>query len=212
MVGRLRNNRVSIIGESSADEWRALIDPLCAGLEIGCQLGGDGYGPSDQTPFYAAGVPVLHFFTGAHEDYHTPSDTTDRINAAGGARIAHLVAALAAELAQRDGLTYQASQAPGPVGDPRGYGASLGTIPDYADTGEGRAGMLLAGVRSGGPAEQAGLQRGDRIVELAGSPVGDIYDLMYVLQSAKPGDSTTVVVERNGERIALPVTFGTSTR
>ena len=211
MVGRLRNNRVSIIGESSADEWRGLIDPLCAALAIGCQLGGDGYGPSDQTPFYAAGVPVLHFFTGAHGDYHKPSDTTDLINAAGGARIAHLVAALAAELAQREALTYQASQAPAPVGDPRGYGASLGTIPDYADDGAG-GGMLLAGVRAGGPADQAGMQRGDRIVELAGETVGDIYDLMYVLQEARPGQETTVVVERGGERLTLPVTFGSSQR
>jgi Tol biopolymer transport system component len=210
MVGRLRNNRVSVLGSDSAEEWDALIQPLCDSLGIGCQLGGDGYGPSDQTPYYAAGVPVVHFFTGSHDDYHKPSDDTGRINAAGGARIAELVADIAQGLTAAEGLTYVASEAPAPMGDARNFGASLGTIPDYTGSPSGRPGMLLSGVRSGGPAEQAGLQRGDRIVELAGREVRDIYDLMYVLQEAKPGDETTVVAERGEIRIELAVTFGSS--
>ncbi|GIT14323.1 MAG: hypothetical protein CM1200mP36_00790 [Gammaproteobacteria bacterium] len=73
-------------------------------MRLGCQLGGDGYGPSDQTPFYAAGVPVLHFFTGAHEEYHKPSDDAHLINASGGVRIANLVAEIAVDLTALDGL------------------------------------------------------------------------------------------------------------
>ena len=98
MVGRLRNNRVSVLGGDSAEEWDDIVLPLCDELRISCQLGGDGYGPSDQTPFYAAGVPVLHFFTGVHDDYHKPSDDVEYINAAGGARIANLVANVAFDL------------------------------------------------------------------------------------------------------------------
>lgn len=90
----------------------------------------------------------------------------------------------------------------------RSFGASLGTIPDYAGTPDGRPGMLLAGVRPDGPADQAGLERGDLIVELAGREVRDVYDLMYVLREAKPGDEATVVVERDGERLTLPIVFG----
>src|SRR5690606_38423481 len=174
-----------------------------------CELsGGDGYGPSDQTPFYAAGVPVLHFFTGAHDDYHRPSDDVEGINAAGGAKIAALAAEVALAVGARsEPLTYVAAATPAPVGDVRSYGASLGTIPDYADQGPG---MLLAGVRPDGPAEQAGLQRGDRIVALAGREVRDIYDLMYVLQQARPGEQATVVVEREGLRFESTVTFGSS--
>ncbi len=209
MVGRMRNNRLSVLGAESAEEWKELVEPACAELGVDCHLGGDGYGPSDQTSFFAVGVPVLHLFTGAHEDYHKPSDDWQEINAAGGARVAALAARLTADLTGRGGrLTYKEATAPAPAGDVRSFGASLGTIPDYAGTPDGRPGMLLAGVRPDGPADQAGLERGDLIVELAGREVRDVYDLMYVLREAKPGDEATVVVERDGERLTLPIVFG----
>jgi S1-C subfamily serine protease len=185
---------------------------VCDELRINCKLGGDGYGPSDQTPFYAAGVPVLHFFTGAHEEYHKPSDDSHLINAAGGARIAQLVADVAFNLTSAEGLTYKESEAPAPAGDVRSYGASLGTIPDYTGAPDDKKGMLLAGVRAGGPADTAGLERGDRIVELAGREIRDIYDLMYVLRESKPGDTVGFVAERGEDRIEGDVTFGQSTR
>ena len=212
MVGRLRNDRLAVLGGASAEEWEAVIQPFCAAYELECELGGDGYGPSDQMSFYAAGVPVLHFFTGAHDDYHKPSDDTASINAAGGVRIAGLVADVALELTTLEGLTYLAAEAPAPLGDVRSYGASLGTIPDYTGSPDNRPGMRLAGVRPGGPADQAGLQRGDWIVELSGREIRDIYDLMYVLREVKPGEQGTVVVERDGERIERPVTYGESAR
>jgi len=212
MVGRLRGNRVSILGGDSAEEWQEIVPPLCEELRIGCQLGGDGYGPSDQTPFYAAGVPVLHFFTGVHDDYHKPSDDTELINAAGGARVANLVAGLAAKLTTIDGITYKESEAPPPQGDVRGYGASMGTIPDYTGAPDNKLGMLLAGVRAGGPADQAGLERGDRVVELLGHQIRDIYDLMYVLRASKPGQEGIVIVERGDETIEAKIVLGKSTR
>jgi Tol biopolymer transport system component len=212
MVGRLRNNRVSVLGGDSAEEWDEIVQPICSDLGVNCQLGGDGYGPSDQTPFYAAGVPVLHFFTGAHDDYHKPSDDVEHINAAGGARIAGLVANIAHELTGVEGLTYKESEAPAPQGDVRGYGASLGTIPDYTGAPDDRPGMVLAGVRAGGPADEAGLLKGDRVVELAGREVRDIYDLMYVLREVRPGEEGNVIVERGDERIESTVIFGKSSR
>ena len=212
MVGRLRNNLVAVLGSESAEEWESMVEPVCEAFTIRCRLGEDGYGPSDQMPFYAAGVPVLHFFTGAHEDYHKPSDDVEHINAGGGVQIANVVADLALDLTLIDGLTYKESEAPAPQGDVRGYGASLGTIPDYVGSPDDRPGMVLAGVRAGGAADQAGMQRGDRVVELAGREVRDIYDLMYVLQDVRPGEQSTVVFERGDERFERPVTFGASTR
>ncbi len=211
MVGRLRGNQLSVLGGETAAEWRQLVPAACARELLGCTLGGDGYGPSDHSPFYAAGVPVLHFFTGAHEDYHKPSDTPDKINAIGGARVAMLVADVAREAAARPArLTYKAAPAPAPAGDVRSYGASLGTVPDYA--GDGRPGVLIGGVRPEGAAERAGMRRGDLLVELAGTPIRDIYDFMYVLQRSKPGDTVKAVVDRGGKRRQLAVTFGASQR
>jgi hypothetical protein len=207
MVGRLRGNRVSVLGGESAAEWGEIVPAACGRERIECALSGDGYGPSDHSPFYAVGVPVLHFFTGPHEDYHKPADDAERINAAGGARVAALVADVAAEIAARpERPTYKSAPAPVAQGDVRSYGASLGTVPDYA--GDGRPGVLLSGVRSGSGAEQGGLRRGDLLVGLGGKEIRDIHDFMYVLQRAKPGEKTTAVVVRDGQKMSLEVTFG----
>lgn len=209
MVGRLRGNDLSVLGAESAEEWSDLIPPACERASLACSLGGDGYGPSDQYPFYAAGVPVLHFFTGVHEDYHKPSDDADKINGEGGVRIAALVADVARGLASRPTrLAYKSLPAPMPLGDTRSRGASLGTVPDYA--GDGRPGVLLSGVRAGSAAEKGGLQRGDLLVELAGTAIRDINDFMYVLRRSKPGETASAVVLRGDERRSFQVTFDVS--
>jgi len=211
MVGRLRGNQVSVLGGESAAEWQQIVPPECDQAGVLCTLSGDGYGPSDHSPFYAAGVPVLHFFTGAHEDYHKPSDDADKINAAGGARVATLVASIAEAVADQPGRpTYKSAPSPAPRGDSRSYGASLGTVPDYA--GDGRPGVLIAGIRAGSAAEAAGIKRGDLLVELSGKEIRDIHDFMFILQRAKPGEKTNAVVIRDGKRVTVEATFGTSRR
>jgi len=213
MVGRLRKNQLQVLGSESAAEWTPLIQEACSHAQVECAASGSGYGPSDHTAFYAAGIPVLHFFTGAHDDYHKPSDDTAAINAAGGAQVASVVAEMTMALASRSAkLTYKASAAPSPMGDVRTHGASLGTVPDYAGPPEGKPGVLLAGVRPGGPADQAGLRRGDIIVRIGTHEVRNVEDLMFVLRSAKPGEKAKVSLERAGKRVELEVTFGQSTR
>lgn len=209
MVGRLRHNRLAVLGSESASEWSELLLPACQRAGLECKLSGDGFGPSDQTPFYAAGVPVLQLFTGSHGDYHKPSDDTAKLNFAGMARIAGLSADLAMTLATREEpLTYRRTQSPEPRGDSRSYGASLGTIPDY--TSEDVVGVLLAGVRPDSPAERAGIRQGDLLVALSGHEIGDIYDFVYVLRQAKPGETAMAAVIRDGRRLELEVTFGAS--
>lgn len=209
MVGRMRENHLSVLGGESAAEWHAIVEPACGEAEIECAISGDGYGPSDHAPFFAAGVPVIHLFTGSHPDYHKPSDDADKINSVGGARIAHLAAAIAlAADTWPEPLTYVSAPAPPPSGDVRAFGASLGTIPDYAGPEDGRPGVLLAGVRADSPAEKGGLQRGDLLVGLADREIRDINDFMFILQSAKPGEAAIAVVERDGERVELEIVFG----
>ena len=116
---------------------------------------------------------------------------------------------MAASPARAIGCQYAAVAAPEPQGDQRSYGASLGTVPDYADD---KPGVLLAGTRPGGPADSSGMERGDRLVELAGHEVRDIYDFMFVLRQSKPGQTVSAVVERGGERLELEITFGQSVR
>jgi S1-C subfamily serine protease len=169
---------------------------------------GGGLGPSDQMPFYAAGVPVVHFFTGSHGDYHKPSDTADKINAAGAGQIATAVATLATEVGERPAaLAFKKLPMPAPEGDVRSFNASLGTVPDYAGPPGGARGVLLAGVRPGGAAEKGGLRRGDILVRLGLHQIGGVEDLMFALNASKPGETVTAVVKRDGQEVRLPVTF-----
>ncbi|MFO0744951.1 MAG: M20/M25/M40 family metallo-hydrolase [Myxococcota bacterium] len=215
MVGRMRENRLQVLGTDTASEWADLVTAACEAARVNCAEAGDGgLGPSDQMPFYLAGSPVLHFFTGTHFDYHKPSDTSDKINAGGAARTAMIVADLATGLATREApLTFKAgANGPAPRGDLRSFNASLGTIPDYGGPGEGKKGVLLAGVRPGGAAEKAGLQKGDILIKLGAHDVGSVEDLMYVLNASKPGETTKAIVVRDGKEATFEVTFQESTR
>lgn len=208
MVGRMRQNRLSVLGAESAAEWGPLVNGACSSARVDCALGGDGYGPSDQTPFYSAGLPVLHFFTGSHSDYHKPSDVAERINAAGAAQVAEIVARVAAGVADREQpLTYRKVPAPAPRGDRRSWGAALGTVPDYGGPPHGEKGMLLSGVRTGGAADLAGMRRGDILIRIGDHSIGGVEDLMYVLESSKPGETVRVVVVREGKQLQLEATF-----
>jgi membrane-associated protease RseP (regulator of RpoE activity) len=212
MVGRLRQNRLTVLGGESAAEWPELVDPACKARKVVCTVNGSGYGPSDHTPFYAAGVPVLHFFSGAHAEYHKPTDDTALVNAAGLAQVALIVGDVAIAVAGRTGkLTLKTSAPPPPRGDMRGYGASLGTVPDYSGPTGGKKGVLLAGIRPGSAADKAGVKRGDILVSIGDHEIRDIEDFMFVLRKSKPGEKSTVTVERDGKRVTLDVTFGQST-
>jgi hypothetical protein len=213
MVGRLRENRLRVLGTDSSDEWPHWVDLACAKWRVDCTTGGDGFGPSDQTPFYAARVPVVHLFTGAHGDYHKPSDTADKINAAGAAQIAEIAGELAALVgAHTARLSLRQTPPPSPRGDVRSFNASLGTIPDYSGPPGGQKGVLLAGVRPGGAAEAGGLLRGDILVKLGSHEIGTVEDLMYVLNSSRPGERVKATVLRGGREVALDVTFQESRR
>ncbi|MBW2258480.1 MAG: M28 family peptidase, partial [Deltaproteobacteria bacterium] len=194
MVGRVRDGALQVLGTDSAPEWEDLLRPhaQAAGLEI--TTGGDGYGPSDQMPFYEKEVPVIHLFSGAHEEYHTPDDDSETLNMEGGDQVAGFLADLVGSLVTADlTLTWRASTTgPTMAGDSRGYGAYLGTIPDYSAMMETEGGVLLSDVRRDGPADRAGIRGGDRIVDMAGVEIQNLYDMTFVLRDNRPGESIEV--------------------
>ncbi len=207
MIGRLRANRLSVLGVATAKEWAGMVQPICARHRVDCVTGGDGYGPSDHSSFTAAGIPVLYFSTGAHSEYHKPSDDTETINAIGGKVVSGLIAELALAVGNLAAApVHQRTPAPLRGGDRRSFGASLGTIPDYSgDTS--KPGLLLSGVRPGGAADMAGIKGGDRILEIGSTKIHSVKDLMYVLQAAKPGSETIARVERGGKTLMVKVVF-----
>jgi hypothetical protein len=166
-------------------------------------LNEDGYGPSDHSSFYAKQVPVLFFWTGNHEDYHKPSDTADKINYEGEARIVEFVANVVGDVDRSDKrptYTVAKSESQGRAG---GFRVYLGTIPNYAETNDG---LKLDGVRDDSPASKAGLKAGDRIVKMAGHEVKNVYDYTYALGEMKAGQEYEVEIVRGSERLTLKIT------
>jgi Tol biopolymer transport system component len=210
MVGRLREGGLSAMGSESATEWQPLLDEIAARLDLTLTSGGDGYGPSDQMPFYQENVPVVHLFTGAHTQYHTPADDVATLNFEGGGQVAGFVEALLGELLTRpERLTYQASSGiPTMTGDSRAYGAYLGSIPDYSTMGAREGGVLLSDTREGSPAHRAGLRGGDVIVEMAGIEIHNLYDMTFVLREHRPGEIISVTALRDGERVSMRAALG----
>jgi Tol biopolymer transport system component len=206
MVGRLNKNSLSILGGESAEEWKSVVPRACEKARVDCHLSGSGYGPSDHSAFYGAGVPVLHFFTGAHSDYHKPSDQASLINGAGVAQIATLTTLLLSDEQQPATLAYRKLPPEEPRGDMRSFNASLGTIPDYAGPPD-QKGVLLSGVRPGSGAQLGGMLRGDVLVQLGTRKIESVHDLMYALNSAKPNQTVKAVVVRDGKNVELKVTY-----
>ncbi|WP_106394057.1 M20/M25/M40 family metallo-hydrolase [Enhygromyxa salina] len=216
MVGRLRDNESLLVnGTGTAQEWPALLERANGGggvakaeteteTEAGegealvgrLRLAGmaDGWGPSDHASFYAEGVPVLHFFTGAHDDYHKPSDDLDKLDSDGAAEVGELAGRIVLGLLERcDPLTYVKVERPS-QGRTK-FRVSLGTMPDY---GRDVDGMGIDGVRDGGPAAAAGLQKGDVIKRIGAREIHNIDDYMACFGELEPGVAVEIEWERDG--------------
>jgi Peptidase family M28/PDZ domain/PA domain len=203
MVGRLRDEKLVVDGAGTSPEWKPLIEAAGQGLGLTLALGGEGFGASDHASFTAVRVPVAFLFTGSHPAYHKPSDTADKINAAGEERVTTLAARLCLAVAEAPArLPFVDAPADPHRGARGGFKVSLGTMPDYAFTGKG---VKLDGVRSDSPASRAGLTRGDVIVKLGGHDVGNIHDYMFALGDLSPGAEVVIEVEREGKRVPLPI-------
>lgn len=210
MVGRLRDDRLMVMGVGTAAEFGGLVERANQnGPRFTLRTSGDGYGPSDHSSFYKRQVPVLALFTGAHADYHKPGDSAEKINAAGLWRVATFATALVESLDARPRPSFQRAKADsstmGRIAGGGGYGAYLGTIPDYMQT---EGGVLLSGVRTASPADSAGLKTGDVIVKFDGVRVDNIYDYTYALRSRKPGQQVRITVKREGNEMELLATLG----
>jgi hypothetical protein len=200
MIGRLREGKVYVSGVDTGEGLEGILRGANAEVGLSLILRGDGYDPSDHTAFLARERPVLFFFTGAHGDYHRPSDTVDKINAAGMRQVLLLARRVVGDLANREAVVAFRKPAAAP---PRsagsrgeGYGPYFGAIPDFGAAGP--PGVLLGGVRAGSPADRAGLRSGDIVVRFAGVTVRALQDLVFALRSQRAGDEVEVTFLRDG--------------
>ncbi|MBI4482673.1 MAG: M28 family peptidase [Acidobacteria bacterium] len=207
MIGRLKEERVYVGGVGSAAEFPSLLEEANRAVQLRLDSFPSGYGFSDYTSFNIKSIPVLFFFSGLHSDYHRPSDTSDKINAAGAVRILQLAYQVGLQLASRpDRLAYVKMEEKSPASQGgTGYGAYFGSVPDFSQDVEG---VRFADIRRGSPADQAGLKPQDVIVEFDGKKIQNLMDFTYVLRSHKPGDEVEVKVLRNGQPLTARVRLG----
>ena len=198
MVGRMQNNKLIVQATGTSPTWGRLLERanVAAGFDLVVQP--DPYQPTDVATFNQAGIASLAFFTGSHADYHKPSDLADRINFEDLDRVVDMAAAVVRSIADTDEAPqFTKVDQPTSRGTVAGLRVTTGTIPDYATEVKG---LLLGGVTGGGPAEQAGLTKGDVIVEIAGQTIANIYDYTYALELLRVDQAVKVVYLRNGER------------
>ncbi|HEY2844770.1 MAG TPA: M20/M25/M40 family metallo-hydrolase [Bryobacteraceae bacterium] len=208
MIGRVRDGNIYLSGTGTGSNFPQLVESLRPEAPIHIDLSEkSGYGASDHSSFTAKGVPVLFFFSGLHGDYHKPSDTADKIDAADAAKVLDYVGDLAEHLItdssrpqyQRVAETHQ--QGPSGTGG-GGYGPNFGSIPDFNEPPKG---VRFADVRDGTPAAKAGLRQGDILIEFGGKEIGNLYDFTYALRSHKAGDEVLVKVLRGSQTIEAKV-------
>jgi hypothetical protein len=203
MVGRLTDNKLIVYGTGTATQFDPLVEELCKKCDFQLTKHPGGYGPSDHASFYGKKIPVLHFFTGTHSDYHRPSDDAPKLNLEGMQRIADLVVdavqATDAQDARPQYLEIKKIEVIGGGDSDRPY---FGSVPDFGQNTEGYA---ISAVTPGSPADKGKLKGGDVIVRFGESRIANLEDFDSALRKYKIGDKVKVVVKRGGKEIELEV-------
>ncbi|MCB9286981.1 MAG: M28 family peptidase [Lewinellaceae bacterium] len=204
MVGRLNEEKVlAVNGAGTSPAWKEVIEGLSIG-GIQAKTSDSGIGPSDHTSFYLKDIPVLHFMTSLHTDYHKPSDDAELVNYEGLLLVTDYILALIDELDDNGKLAFTKTKDEEEGRRAASFKVTLGVMPDYVFTGEG---MRIDGVTDGRPGAKAGLESGDIIIKIGDTEVKDIYGYMEGLGNFKTGDKTTVVVKRGEEILEKEVEF-----
>lgn len=201
MVGRLKEDKsLAINGVGTSPSFLPVFDAINVD-SLKLVTSESGTGPSDHTSFYLQDLPVLHFFTGQHEDYHKPSDDSDLINYEGLVQVVRYISRVVLALNPEEKLAFTKTN--DSSDNPR-FTVSLGVVPDYMFDGKG---MRIDGVSEDKPAKAAGLLKGDVVVRLGDSTVNDMMSYMRALSAFQKGDSALVVVERENQKVEAQVKF-----
>jgi hypothetical protein len=203
MIGRLdAKNGLQVSGSGTSAFWETLLQKLST-AEVPIKTDSSGMGPSDHTSFYLKNIPVLHFFTGSHSDYHKPSDDWDRVNVDGEVKVLTIVAKVIEAADREPKMAFLATKNKS-MGGSRAFKVTLGVMPSYTST---EPGLKVDGVSDGKPASKAGILTGDLILQIGEYPIKDIQEYMAALGKFEKGQTVRVKVKRNGEDVSMTLTF-----
>ena len=204
MIGRLNDEKSLVVnGAGTSPVWKPKLEAIeVGGLKI--TTTDSGIGPSDHTSFYLKDIPVLHFFTGIHQQYHKPADDAYLINFNGMLDVTSFMIALIEDLDSGGKIAFTKTKDENQERKTAAFKVTLGVMPDYTYSGEG---MRIDGVLSDRPAEKAGLEGGDVLIKIGELEVKDIYDYMEGLSKFKNGDRTFIVVKRGEDTLKKEIVF-----
>lgn len=203
MVGRLdEKSGLSVSGSGTSPIWEPLLKELSKDKLL-IKTDSSGTGPSDHTSFYLKNIPVLHFFTGSHSDYHKPSDDADKINTEGEAKILNLIVDLVNSKTTSEKLAFLPTKNRTTVAR-SAFKVTMGVMPSYSANVEG---LKVDGVSEGKPAQKAGIATGDVILKIGEIEVKDIQTYMDALGKFEKGQTVPVVLKRGEKVLTMPVTF-----
>ena len=204
MVGRLSSSyKLAVYGTGTSPSFDSVLNEANEPVMFHLMKKESGVGPSDHTSFYLKGYPVLHFFTGQHEDYHKPTDDVEFINFEGMGMIVQYTEKVINALDQEEKLVYHKTKDEESHKAPK-YSVTLGVVPDYLYDGEG---MRIDGTSDGKPAQIAGMKAGDVVIKMGKVDVPNMMGYMKALGTFKKGDKTKVTLLRDGKKLKLDVTF-----
>ena len=207
MIGRMKDSTVTVGGVGTSPSFEPLIDSLKKGRNFNVSMSKPGFGPSDHAAFYSENIPVLFFFSGFHDEYHTPDDTWKNINLQGTTDIVNLVYDVVHHLTRTNQAPNYSESGPKQPQTPasKRFNVTLGIMPSYGSTEVGLEVDAIS--KKDGPAAVAGMQKGDVIKAINGKPIKDIYEYMDRLGELKKGMVVPFVIKRNGNEIVLDVSF-----
>ncbi len=204
MIGRLNEEKVMVLsGAGTSPVWKEAFNAMPTG-GITLKTSDSGVGASDHTSFYLRDIPVLHFFTGQHADYHKPEDDSEKINYEGILQVTDFMIALIEHLDGKGKLAFTKTKDEEEGRRAASFKVSLGVMPDYVYDGEG---MRVDGVTEGRPGEKAGLQKGDIITGIGEMQIKNIYDYMEGLSKFEKGQRSVIKIKRGEQVLELPVEF-----
>ena len=201
MVGRLKqDSTLAVYGVGTTPIFKQVINASNNRFKLIEKE--SGVGPSDHTSFYLSDIPVLHFFTGQHEDYHKPGDDADKLNYEGMDAVSTYIFDIITDLDDNGELAFRKTKNESDSA-PR-FKVTLGVVPDYMFDGEG---MRIDGVSEDKPAQKAGMQKGDIVIQLGEHEVKDMMGYMKALSKFEKGNTTTAKIVREGKTLEAQVTF-----
>jgi hypothetical protein len=205
MIGRYREDKgVNIGGIGTSKFWENNAAQLAQEMSIKYTLDSAGIGPSDHTSFYLKDIPVLFLFTGAHQEYHKPSDDANLINYDGEARLLEYIKGMIEKLENAPKIDFKKTSNPHSAATKSSFKVTMGVIPDYSFDGKG---LKIDGASEGRPGEKAGLKAGDIITKIGDFEIKDVYAYMAALGKFEKGQTVPVIINRKGEILTLSLTF-----